>query len=326
MRSSKHRTAAIAALVLAIGTARVFGQESEDAVETWLDRMSLAVEERNYRGTYVHVVDDNAQTLHIVHRFADGEVRERISSPGEAGREILRTGNVVRSVFPEQRRVVIEEVQGSSIALASAVDYTAELESYYEMSSFPKGREAGRNTQVVSIRARDEYRYGYLLWLDRETGLPLKTEVRDDKGKVVELIMFTEIEYVDAIPESEVEPTIDVEGFALQRPIKAGLEEAPSTDMWRASRLPNGFYLSISRQSLLAGSKYPVQQLVYTDGLATVSVFISHPKSDFDMPEGFSGAGSANAFSLKVDGRFVTALGEVPRRTVQRIATSLDAR
>jgi sigma-E factor negative regulatory protein RseB len=231
----------------------------------------------------------------------------------------------VRSVFPEQQLVVIEEPEQSSIPVASSLSYTDELERYYQMTTFPKGRQADRDTQVVSIRARDEYRYGYLLWLDRESALPVKMEVRDEAGNVIESILFTELTVLDSIPEFAVAPLTNVEGFTWKRPVKAEFEDA-SSEIWGATRLPNGFRLSVSRRTLLAGSRYPVQHLVYTDGLAAVSVFIAHPESDAVMPEGFSGSGSTNAYSLKIDGRLATAMGDVPRLTVQRIATSLDAR
>jgi sigma-E factor negative regulatory protein RseB len=300
-------------------------QETADEIENWLDRMNVAVEQLNYRGTYVHVVDGNAETLDIVHRYFEGDVRERISTSNGAGPEILRTAEGVRSVFPDKQLVMIEEHEGTSIPLAAMLNYTNELERYYQMTTFPKGRTADRDTQVVSIRARDEFRYGYLLWVDIETALPLKIQVRDEAGTVVESILFTELEVLDSIPEFAVTPAIDAEGFTWKRPVAAEFDEQ-SNEIWSATRLPNGFRLSESRLSLLAGSKYPVQHLVYSDGLATVSVFIAHPLSDADMPEGFSRFGSTNAYSLKIDGRLATAMGDVPRLTVQRIATSLDAR
>ena len=315
----------VVAAVLTVAAFDAIGQEQADDVKNWLDRMNIAVEELNYRGTFVHEFDRNVETLQIVHRNAGGEVREKLSSPDGSGREILRTASGVHTVFPEQRLVMLEEPQGSAIPLASSLNYTEGLEAYYDMGTFPKGQVVGRDTQVVSIRAKDEYRYGYLLWLDRETALPLRSQVRDENGRVVEQILFTAIDVVAAISESDVAPAIDVEGFEWRRPIKAK-PEVSSREVWGATRLPNGFSQSISRQSLLAGSRYPVQHLVYTDGLATVSVFIAHPKSDADMPEGFSQMGSTNVYSLKIDGRLATAMGEVPRRTVQRIATSLDAR
>ena len=325
MNSCARSRCWLALIGLVIGPGIAFGQAASDDVKSWLDRMNSAVESLNYRGTYVQVVDGNGETLQIVHRNDGGEVRERISSREGAGREILRTAHGVRSVFPEKRLVVVEEPQGSSLTSGSVLTYTDGLENYYDMSTFAASQVAGRDTQVVSIRAKDEFRYGYLLYLDRLTALPLKTQVRNENGSVVELVLFTEIEVVDSIPESDVAPVIDTEGFEWRRPIKAR-PEAGSGEIWRATRVPPGFQLSISRQSLLAGRKYPVQHLVYTDGLATVSVFIAHPMSDADMPEGFSRYGSTNAYSLKIDGRLATAMGEVPSRTVQRIATSLDAR
>jgi sigma-E factor negative regulatory protein RseB len=320
-----YRLPAFVAVAIAAAAPAALGQDAAGDVKGWLDRMNVAIEQVNYRGTFVHVVDGNPETLEIVHRYADGVVGEKISSNVEDGREILRTHDLVRSVFPEKRLVVVEEPERSSIPVAPSLNYNDDLENYYQLTTFPKGSVAGRHTQVVSIRARDEFRYGYLLWLDRDNGLPLKIQVRDDTGTVIESILFTEISVLDSIPEFAVAPSIDVEGFTWKRPARVAVEELRNEN-WDARRLPGGFWRLDSRQVLLAGSRYPVQHLVYTDGLATVSVFIAHPLSDADMPEGFSRFGSTNAYSLKIDGRLATAIGEVPGRTVQRIATSLDVR
>jgi sigma-E factor negative regulatory protein RseB len=87
--------------------------------------------------------------------------------------------------------------------------------------------------------------------------------------------------------------------------------------------LPGGFKLSVATQSQMAGSDTPVEHLVYSDGLATVSVFIEARETKADLGEGFSNFGSTNAFSLTLRGRKVTAMGEVPPQTVRTIATSL---
>jgi sigma-E factor negative regulatory protein RseB len=314
----------LGALLLSIAAPAVVAQEAPADVRSWLDRMNVAIEQLNYRGRFVHVIEGNAEELRIVHRFADGVVGERISSGTGDGSEILTTGDGVRSVFPS-KKLVVEESERSTIPVASSLSYTDELEHYYQITSFARGSVADRETQVVSIRPRDEYRYGYLLFLDQETALPLKIQVRDEQGQVIESILFTEISVLDSIPEYAVASSISAEGFTVKRPVDAGFEST-DPELWAATRLPSGFRLSLARQSLMAGSRYPVQHLVYTDGLATVSVFIAHPDSDPDMPEGFSRLGSTNAFTLTVDGRLATAIGEVPGRTVQRIATSLDAR
>ena len=89
--------------------------------------------------------------------------------------------------------------------------------------------------------------------------------------------------------------------------------------------MPGGFKLSVATQSQIGGSEYPVEHLVYSDGLATVSVFIEDPKTETEVGEGFTNLGSTNAFSLTLRGRKVTAVGEVPRQTVRTIASSLVA-
>jgi sigma-E factor negative regulatory protein RseB len=320
----KSLSVSAALLAIAVAAPAVLGQDSAAEAERWLDRMNAAIESVNYRGTLIHVIDGNAEELQIVHRFEDGAVTERITSSGDSGSELLWTEGSVRSVFPHEKLVVVEE-HGSSIPVAPSVSYAAGLDDYYQITSFEKGNVADRDTHIVSIRARDKYRYGYLLFLDQETALPLKIEVRDDGGRVViESILFTEIEILDSIPEYAFTSSVNAEGFTWKRPIPADYDDA-DTELWGVTRLPNGFTLAFSGPSWLAGSRYPVQHLVYTDGLATVSVFVAHPKSDDEMPAGPSRSGSTNAYSLIVDGRLVTAMGDVPRRTVQRIATSLDA-
>ncbi len=94
---------------------------------------------------------------------------------------------------------------------------------------------------------------------------------------------------------------------------------------WRAATVPGGFKLSVATQSPIAGSDTPVEHLVYSDGLATVSVFIEDPATKAEVGEGFSTVGSTNAYSLTLRGRKVTAMGEVPRQTVRTIASSLVA-
>lgn len=324
MNKRLHLVALVAVLVA--GSAPPVLAQQADSVKSWLDRMNAAVEELNYRGAFVHVIDENAEELNIVHRYADGEVRERISAAGaDNGREIIRTGDIVLTVVPEKRRVVVEEVKNSSIPTAAALNYSEDLQTYYDMQTLPQVMIAGRDAQLISIQPRDNYRYGYRVWLDRDTALPLKSQVMDDNGVVVEQMLFTVLEVVDSVPESEVLPAIGTDGFEWVRPIEAR-PDIESDEIWGATRLPNGFGLSLSRHSLLAGSKYPVQHLVYTDGLATVSVFVAHAGSDADMPEGLTRFGSTNVYSLKIDGRLATVMGEVPPRTVERIANSLNAR
>ena len=91
---------------------------------------------------------------------------------------------------------------------------------------------------------------------------------------------------------------------------------------WRASKVPPGFRLTATRTQLLEGSTSPVTHLVYSDGLASVSVFIENRPSQPDQFKGLAKVGSAFTFSTTTQGHQVTAVGEVPPQTVQVIAHS----
>ncbi|HEX6996465.1 MAG TPA: MucB/RseB C-terminal domain-containing protein [Gammaproteobacteria bacterium] len=298
--------------------------DAQDARD-WLARMNRAVEELNYEGTFVHVRGNYSETLHIIHRNHNGRISERLVSRDGAGREFIREEDVVKVILPEERLVVIESRKEEGRLASVLPSYCAELEPHYEFSLGRGTRVANRPVNVVSIKPKDEYRYGYTLYLDRETAMPLKSLLLNERGEVIEQIVFTQIQISDFIPASALHPAIDTEGFQFLEPEAPETEEAPiEAPEWRASMLPPGFRLSAATRSAIAGSEYPVSHLVYSDCLATVSVFIEDPKTSADVAEGFSSAGSTNAYSTKVNGRSATVIGEVPRQTVRSIALSLS--
>lgn len=305
-------------------TLAVVSEVSAEEARTWLDRMNRAVEDLTYQGTFVHVLAGNAETLHIIHRTEDGKTAERIVSLDGVGREIIRQQDEVRCILPDRRVVLLEARQDLSPLKSALPSYSSELESHYALAVRASDRVVNRPTQVVEIKPKDEFRYGYTLWLDQDTAMPLKSQLVNERGEIVEQIVFTAINLTDAIPESALAATIDTTGFTMLRaPDNAAAAE--TLIPWRAATVPGGFKLSIATQSPIAGSEYPVEHLVYSDGLATVSVFIEDPKTTADVGEGFSHVGSTNAFSLTLRGRKVTAVGEVPRQTVRTIASSLVA-
>jgi sigma-E factor negative regulatory protein RseB len=298
---------------------------SAEEARAWLDRMNRAVEELNYRGTFVHVLGGTAETLHIIHRNADGKSGERIVSIDGVGREIIRQQDEVQCILPDRRLVLLEQRSDVSPLVSALPSYSADLEPHYDLTVHATARVANRAARVVEIKPKDEFRYGYMLWLDQETAMPLKSQLIDEDGDIVEQILFTEIDLPAAIPASALEATIDTDGFTwLKPPESTSLTEQAIP--WRAAAVPGGFKLSVATQSNIAGSDYPVEHLVYSDGLATVSVFIEDPKNTkTEMGDGFSNVGSTNAFSLTLRGRKVTAVGEVPKQTVRTIASSLVA-
>lgn len=294
----------------------------------WLARMSHAVEYLNYQGTLVHMHGGEADVLQIVHRVDDGRVTERLTALDGAGREIIRNDDEVTCILPDQESVLVEsrdDRDSSQSPLRGRLPSQDQFsEAYYHVSFVGPDRVAGRDAQVIAIRPKDAYRYGYRLWLDERTAMPLKSQLWDEQGNVVEQILFADVELPDSIPAARVEPSLLMDSFTWHR----ADEPPPTSDSaeaagWTATELPAGFELMAARTKLPPGSTQPMEQLVYTDGLASVSVFIEDGVAEADQAEGWSQIGAANAYTTTLEGRLITAVGEVPMRTVEMIALSV---
>jgi sigma-E factor negative regulatory protein RseB len=154
--------------------------------------------------------------------------------------------------------------------------------------------------------------------------MPLKTQLCDKSGAVIEQILFSSIDLPERIPDSMFKPQVDPTGYSWLRAERQVVSNVPPA-LWEAMRLPPGFRLSTRSSQAMPGSKEPVAHLVFTDGVASVSVFVEPRKPDTKPTEGPTRVGSASAFSTVVDDHQVTAIGEVPPNTVQFIATQVKA-
>lgn len=187
-----------------------------------------------------------------------------------------------------------------------------------------------RGTHLITVMPRDQYRYGYRLWIDDSTAMPLKTQLCDGHGNVIEQIVFANLKVRSHIPDSAFRPGISTAGFQWLRNDAAPLKEtmAASTTVWNADPLPPGFHMTVRAAQTMPGSLGPVDHLVFTDGLASVSVFVeTHVETTSGQAPVVESArvGSSYAFSTVVDGHKVTAVGEVPPETVRFIAGSVKA-
>lgn len=319
MSSTSQRIFASACLTLALSAA-----QADDDAGKWLDRMNKALTTRNYDGTFIHLRNGKVETLRIVHRVEGGRVWERLVSLEGSGREIVRNQDELTCFLPDQRRVLVEQRADRGGLLGTLPAFTAGLAEYYRLEKLPRGRVLSRDTQVIAVNPRDAFRYGYRVWIDESTAMPLKTQVCDDKGNVVEQILFANLTLPDSIPKSAVQPQTKSEGFQWVR------QQTPPDNppvlglMWRALQVPPGFKLTATSSQMMEGSKAPVAQLVYSDGLASVSVFIETKSRQTDAMKGLARVGSAYTFSRTVKGHQVTAVGEVPAQTVQFIANSVN--
>jgi sigma-E factor negative regulatory protein RseB len=298
-------------------------QAADDDARVWLQRMTEALATRNYDGLFTHSTRRQTETMRIVHRV-DGEgSTERLVSLDGNGREIIRTPREVHAYLPD-RRVVLVEPRTDDGSLLEALPAPGDhLEAHYELRAGKGHRLLGRDVRVIEIRPRDQYRYGYRLWLDEKTAMPLRSEVAGVDGAPLEQMQFTQLEMYKSLAPGAVEPKVDATGFRWMRSNRRVAKSAVAPSGWRPLEVPPGFQLVGTRQQVVPGVAMPVQHLIFSDGFASVSVFIEPGASRAPAPAEASRVGSASTFTTQVRGFVVTAVGEVPPTTVRAIATSL---
>ncbi len=305
-----------------------------DEPREWLARMNDALSTRNYDGTFFHVRDGRFETLRIIHRVQDGQVMERLQSLDGSGREFIRGGSELTCYLPDQRVVLVERRPQDGPLLGNLPRFDASTAEFYEVRAMERRRLMGRAVRVVSVDPRDQYRYGYRLWIDEKTAMPLKTELCDGQGRVVEQIVFASLSLPERIPDAAFQPQLATDGWRWlrQEPRSAAASSSspaavpePST-LFGALRLPPGFRMTSRGQQMLPGAERATSHLVFSDGVASVSVFVE-PRPG-GMAAGFVGPaqlGSSSAYSTSVEGHQVTVVGEVPPRTVEFIAAQVQA-
>jgi sigma-E factor negative regulatory protein RseB len=174
------------------------------------------------------------------------------------------------------------------------------------------GRVAARDCQVVDLQPKDGWRYGYRLWLDHETGLPLRIALLGDNGQALEQMAFTELQVGSKPDEANLRPSTQ-QGLQRVQTLSAGKQADPG---WRVTAPPPGFTLRGGRQ---LGESV---QLLYSDGLASVSVYIE-PVAGALHGESAMRRGAVNVHSIWQGGRRVVAIGKVPAATVDYFARNV---
>ncbi len=318
-------------LVLALGAGAA--SATDDPAE-WLQRMNTALSTRNYDGSFFHLSDGKVESLRIIHRVAGGQVTERLMSLDGSGREFIRSGSELACYLPDQRTVLVERRsrEGSLLGKLPVLDPSAA--QFYELRGGERTRLLGRPVRVVLVSPRDEYRYGYRLWIDEKTAMPLKTQMCDGRGNVVEQIVFASLRLPASIPDAAFEPAVATSGFRwIRREARAAAAGLPGRRAWHAARLPPGFRMARSGLQVAADVAEPTSHLVFSDGVAAVSVFVEPRPGTAGAESGVapeptksaSRVGSSTAITTVVDGHRVTVVGEVPERTVEAIASGLRA-
>ena len=322
---TQRRPAVHVALIAAVALLSIQPACADEDARAWLADMTQALAESTYQGDFLHFGNGRVEKLRILHRVKDGTVNERLVSLSGSGREVIRVGAEVQCYLPDQHQVLVESHVAHGSLLGTLPSFDDNLEANYRLEMAGHALSLlGRPARVVAINPRDGYRFGYRVWIDEATHMPVRTELWDASGAVLEQVLFTELKVGGALTDAAFRPAVQADGFTWIRQAGSSPQHALNALPWQLLQLPPGFRVSSSGDELLPGSAARVTHVVLSDGLASVSVFIEEPPAPPRLAsEGEGRVGSSYAYARVVGGHQVTAVGEVPPATVQYIASGV---
>ncbi|MBU1223221.1 MAG: MucB/RseB C-terminal domain-containing protein [Gammaproteobacteria bacterium] len=303
--------AGVAGLLVLSGAARA------DAVHDWLNRAAAAAKQLNYSGIYVYHQSEHVEVLRVLHRIDAAGEQEKVEVLDGAPRQFLRINNDVYCHLQDGKSVRLERNTARRFFPALLPVEPASLLDYYDAKLGATERVAGRPCQVVTLEPRDGYRYGFTLWLDKQTGLPLKSHIVNGHGSVVSMFVFSEIQ-IGKAPDIQLFRN-DLKGKRIQN---ASLDIPADVD-WSVTP-PPGFAQVQKAVRPLPGKTMPVTHLVFSDGLSVLSLFVEPADPKVQRLRGLSAEGAIGAYGREVDGYTVTTMGEVPNLALIETGNSVQ--
>ena len=297
------------------------------SLSAWLLRMHEASRQRTYIGTFVVSSGDQLATARIWHVCDGRQQMERVESLSGPARATFRHNDRVVTFTPDNKLVVSERRE--SLGLFPGLlksGQAAALEQFYTLRQGGLERVAGFEAEVLQLEPRDRWRFAYRIWSEKNTGLVLKLQTLDVEGRVLEQVAFTELQLDAPVRMDKLAQMMArTEGYRVETP-----QRVPTTaqaEGWALKAPVPGFESMSSQRRELPGAQHSVQW-VFSDGLASVSLFIEAYDRRRHGPQGLLSMGATQVLAQRLNDRrgdwWLTAVGEVPAKTLQAFAQGLE--
>ena len=301
-------------------------------VRAWLMRIHDAASHRNFQGTFVVSGGGAVSSARIAHYCEGPNQFERSESLDGQARLVFRHNDVVTTLWPaahvatvEQRTLLVE----FPALLQAGDDRIAE---FYEVRPQGAERIAGFEANVLVVKPRDGYRYGYRLWAEQTTGLLLRADVLGERNEVLESSAFSDVAIgVKPQPESVLVPMKKLDAYRVQRPLLTPTKL--ESEGWVQRQTVPGFrQVSCVKRPMettvpldqAAASDPQVLQTIYADGLTYVSVFIEPFNAQRHTRPMLASVGPTQTLMQQQGDWWVTVVGDVPPATLKLFAKGLE--
>ncbi|MGC2047071.1 MAG: MucB/RseB C-terminal domain-containing protein [Gallionella sp.] len=311
--------------------ANAYAGESQACLD-WLKTVAFAGHQTDYTGVFVYQYDNRVETSRITHLAEADSEYEMIESLDGPKREIVRHHGQVWS-YMNHKMVQVDSHHGRGGFPSLLPDQLTVLGSNYQPRQEGTERVAGYDAQVIVFQPKDNLRYTHKLWVHTDSGLLLKSAVLTDKNQVVEQYAFTQLQIGGKIDRSWLSKTdsssrgqgspAEMRGSHRMEQEKATNPVSPTNSGWVVDAIPAGFKKTMEIQRPMHGKHAPVTQIVYSDGLSAISIFIEPDDGDEDDVEGLISRGAVNLYHKVSNNHLITVVGEVPPRTVMQVFESV---
>ena len=308
------------------GAAAGDGAAQAREVRAWLLRIHEAASRRNFQGTFVVSGGGSVSSARIAH-FCEGSNQfERSESLDGQARHVYRHNDVVTTLWPATHVATIEQrtMLAEFPALLQAGD--DRISEFYEVRPQGAERIAGHEANVLVVKPRDGYRYGYRLWADQATGLLLRADVLGERGDVLETSAFSDVAIgVKPQPESVLGPMKKLDAYRVSRPVLTPTKL--EAEGWALRQMAPGFrQVSCVKRPMddAASADKQVLQTIYSDGLTYVSVFIEPFEAQRHTRSMLASVGPTQTLMQQQGDWWMTLVGDVPAATLRLFAKGLE--
>jgi sigma-E factor negative regulatory protein RseB len=304
------------------------GQTPAPDARGWITRMNKALIEGNFEGVFEQRSGDQRETYRIVHRFKDGEMRERLVATDGSGEEQRRVGTQWLQYLPD-KRLMFFATRNRSFGYIQAINGLDDLTArQYEISEAGRGRLLGREVQIIRVEPKDNLRFGYRFWLDVGSALPLRLQRVAYDGKVIKEVSFT---FINApllptdISDEQLKVAVDPKGKGytfvnLDKNTPFYNPRLKRTFAPQAELMPAGYRARrFGGQVQEGGAAGPRARFVVSDGVSWGEVFLV-PVVGTPEPDGGGTMRSFAHYGVTLEGVRIFVSGEMPLAAAQSIA------
>lgn len=301
----------------------------DSPLNAWLMRVHQAARQSVYTGTFVVSSGGNMASARIWHVCDGAQQLERVETLSGTPRAIFRRNDQVVTFFPLSKVAVAEVRESLGLFPSLLKSSDSSIGDFYRLKILGSERIAGFEAEIAQLIPHDRLRYGYRVWSEKKTGLIIQLQTLDLDGKVLEQAAFSELQLDAPVNVGKLSRLGNTDGYRVLRPeLQKTSAEAQG---WGLRKEVDGFRPMACYQRPVAGqagagvSPASAMQWIFSDGVATVSLFVEAFDARRHQREGVTDMGGAtHTLTRRISDWWATVVGEVPPATLMAFAQVLE--